>query len=534
MFEEGAPFSTIGSDVKAGAHSPTQRTAAYLFQIVCIVAPKSRSEDISTCQLHAETGAKREGRGAVKTRRSYPVLDSADVLYPPKEFPSPVQKTRQNQELSKAPREAQGRLGILMPGMGAVATTFMAGVEAVRRQKAVPVGSLSQLGTLKSEHGAVQRIVDVVPLAGLSEVVFGGWDIFPDDAFEAASKAGVLSPAQLADMEGFLRSIKPAPGVFDPRYLRNLSGPHTKAATHKRALAEAVIEDIERFKTEQRCSRLCMVWCGSTEISREPSDAHRDPGAFEAALDANDEGISPSQIYAYAALRCGIPLADGSPNSTLTLKAFQTLAVEAGVPIAGRDFKSGQTFLKTALAPALQARALGLRGWFSSNILGNRDGLVLEDPGAFQAKEASKLGVLDALFDAGAHPELYGKIDHEVRINYYAPRGDNKESWDNIDIFGWLEYPMQIKVNFLCRDSILAAPLVLDSALFLDLAARAGRAGIQDWLSFYWKAPVTADSAPPEHDIFAQRRVLDETLASFAAAGRSSRVTTGEGNKVGC
>jgi myo-inositol-1-phosphate synthase len=419
---------------------------------------------------------------------------------------------------NKSPTEiapATGKLGILMPGMGAVATTFMAGVEGARKGLTKPIGSLTQMGTIRLGKRTDNRsplIKDFVPLAKLDDIVFGGWDLFPDDAREAAAEAGVLSGEHQKALSEFLATIKPMPAVFEQEYVKRLSATHFKTGKNKMDLAEQVIADIEKFRKDNNCARLVMVWCGSTEVYRESQAVHATVASFEEGLRKSDPDIAPSQIYAYAALKCRVPYANGSPNLTLDTPALLELARENKVPITGKDFKTGQTFMKTLLAPGLKARLLGLEGWYSTNILGNRDGEVLDDPEAFKSKEVSKLGVLDYILQPDLHPDLYGKIDHVVRINYYPPRGDNKEGWDNIDIFGWMGYKMQIKVNFLCRDSILAAPLVLDLALFIDLAQRCKMSGIQEWLSFYWKSPQTAPGLYPEHDIFIQLMKLKNTL----------------------
>jgi len=406
-------------------------------------------------------------------------------------------------------------MGVLLPGMGAVATTFVAGVEAVRRGLALPIGSLTQLGHIRLGKRTEERnplVREFVPLAGLDDLVFGGWDPIPDDAYESARKAGVLEAGRVDEMRDFLSSVKPMPAVFDREYVKRLDGANVKRGANKRELGEQLREDIRRFKREQGCDRLVMVWCGSTEIFLKAGPEHADLAAFERAMAANDHAIAPSMVYAWAAIQEGVPFANGAPNLTLDVPALRDLARERGVPIAGKDFKTGQTMVKTVLAPMLKARMLGLSGWYSTNILGNRDGEVLDDPESFKTKEESKLGVLDYILQPQLHPELYGSIYHKVRINYYPPRGDNKEGWDNIDIFGWLGYPMQIKVDFLCRDSILAAPIVLDLALFLDLARRAGMSGIQEWLSFYFKSPMTAPGLYPEHDLFIQHWKLKNTL----------------------
>jgi myo-inositol-1-phosphate synthase len=410
---------------------------------------------------------------------------------------------------------AEGRLGVLMPGLGAVATTFIAGVEAVKKGIAQPVGSLTQMGNIrlgKRTENRNPKIKDFVPLAGLNDLVFGGWDIYEDNVYQAALKARVLEPALLQSIKPELEAIIPMKAAFDKRYVKNLDGTHVKSYANKEDLADQIRDDIRSFKAINNCSRLVMVWCGSTEIYMEASEVHTHLYAFEEGLRSNDANISPSMIYAYAALKEGVPFANGAPNLTVDTPALLELARLTDTPIAGKDFKTGQTLMKTILAPGLQARALGVNGWFSSNILGNRDGLVLDDPDNFKTKEVSKLGVLEDIFHPQDNPELYGNIYHKVRINYYPPAGDNKESWDNIDIFGWLGYQMQIKIDFLCRDSILAAPIVLDLALFMDLSKRAGMSGIQEWLSFYLKSPQTAEGLRPEHDIFKQLMKLQNTL----------------------
>ncbi len=408
-----------------------------------------------------------------------------------------------------------GTLGVLLPGMGAVATTFIAGVEAVRRGAGRPFGSLTQMGTIRlggRPEKRVPRIADFVPLAGLDQLVFGGWDVFPDTVYESALRAGVLERTQVEELKDFLHAIQPMPGAFDQRYVKKLNGTHVIGSRKKRDWANQLIEDIERFREEKGCDRLVMVWCGSTEVFLKPGPVHASLEAFEKGLDADDDAIPPSMVYAYAALKCGVPYANGAPNLSADVPALLELADEVGVPVAGKDFKTGQTLMKTILAPGLKARMIGIRGWYSTNILGNRDGEVLDDPESFKTKEESKLGVLDFILQPELYPELYGDISHVVRINYYPPRGDNKEGWDNVDIFGWLGYPMQIKIDFLCRDSILAAPIVLDLVLFLDLARRAGMAGIQEWLSFYWKSPMYAPELYPEHDLFIQQMKLKNTL----------------------
>ena len=412
-------------------------------------------------------------------------------------------------------KPAAGRLGVLTPGMGAVATTFYAGVLAVRRERALPIGSLTQMGHIRLGKRTDNRsplIKDFVPLAGLNDIVFGGWDPFPDNAFEAAVQAGVLGAADLFPLKDELETIKPMPAVFDRAYVRNIDGPNVKTGETKMDLARQLMEDMRRFQAENECGRLVVVWCGSTEIYEEPTAVHQSVEAFESGLRNSDPAIAPSQIYAYAALSLGIPFANGAPNLTVDFPAMEELAQRNGVPVCGKDFKTGQTLMKTILAPGLKARMLGIRGWFSTNILGNRDGEVLDDPDSFKTKEVSKLGVLETILQPELNPELYGDLYHKVRINYYPPAGDNKEGWDNIDIVGWLGYPMQIKVDFLCRDSILAAPIVLDLALFMDLAKRAGQKGIQEWLSFYFKSPQTAPGLYPEHDLFIQQTKLKNTL----------------------
>jgi myo-inositol-1-phosphate synthase len=409
----------------------------------------------------------------------------------------------------------KGRLGVLTPGIGAVSTTFMAGVELVRRGQAVPVGSLTQMGTIrlgKRTEARVPKIKDFVRLAELDDIQFGGWDVFPDDAFQAASKAGVLDPRDLDKAQKFLKNIKPMKAAFDQTYVRNLQGTHVKKGKTKFDLAEQIREDIREFKKKSKADRLVMVWCGSTEVFLRAEEVHRDLDSFEKAMKTNHPAIAPSMLYAYAAISESVPFANGAPNLTVDIPALEQYAKTKGVPITGKDFKTGQTLMKTILAPGFKARMIGLNGWFSTNILGNRDGEVLDDPGSFKTKEESKLGALEYILQPKLYPELYGKIHHKVRINYYPPRGDNKEGWDNIDIFGWLGYPMQIKVDFLCRDSILAAPIVLDLVLFLDLAKRAGMRGIQEWLSFYFKSPMCAPELYPEHDLFIQLMKLKNTL----------------------
>lgn len=410
---------------------------------------------------------------------------------------------------------AEGKLGILTPGLGAVATTFIAGVYAINKGLSKPIGSVSQMGNIRLGKRTENRyplIKDFVPLANLTDLVFGGWDIYEDNVYEAAVKAKVLEPQLLEAIRPELESIKPMRAVFDRTFVKNLDGNNVKSAATKYELAKQVMDDIENFKDAHDLNRVVVVWCGSTEIYFTAKPVHDNIENFEHGLKHNDPDISPSMIYAYAAIKLGVPFVNGAPNLTCDIPALVELSRETATPIAGKDFKTGQTLMKTILAPGLQARALGVNGWFSTNILGNRDGLVLDDPDNFKTKEVSKLGVLEDIFRPDTNPDLYGNIYHKIRINYYPPHGDNKESWDNIDIFGWLGYPMQIKVNFLCRDSILAAPIVLDLALFIDLAKRANLSGIQEWLSFYLKSPQTAPELRPEHDIFKQLMKLQNTL----------------------
>jgi len=413
----------------------------------------------------------------------------------------------------KAP---QGKLGILIPGMGAVTSTFIAGLEAVKRGISQPIGSLTQMGTIRLGKRTDKRaplIKDFVPLAKLDDLVCGGWDIFEDDCYAAAMKAGVLEPRLLDQVKEPLQAIKPWKAVFDQNYVRRLNGPNVKSAKSKMDLAKMVRDDIQAFKQKHNLSRLAMIWCGSTEIFMPPNDpAYQTIDSFEKALRENNPAIAPSMIYAYAALQEGIPFANGAPNLTADIPAMVELSKINGSPLAGKDYKTGQTWMKTVLAPGIKARLLGLAGWYSTNILGNRDGEVLDDPESFRTKEESKLSVLDYILQPELYPELYKDYYHKVRINYYPPRGDNKEGWDNIDIFGWLGYPMQIKIDFLCRDSILAAPIVLDVVLLLDLAQRSGMKGIQEWLSFYFKSPMTAPELYPEHDLFIQLMKLKNTL----------------------
>ncbi len=414
-----------------------------------------------------------------------------------------------------APRPATGRLGVLTPGLGAVATTFIAGVESIRRGLSKPIGSLTQMATIRLGKRTDKRspfIKEFVPLARLDDLVFGGWDPIPDDALTAARKAGVLQEKDLEPVADFLAAIKPMPAVFDQKYVSRLSGTNVKKGKSKRDLAEQLRQDIRDFKARHKLDRLVMVWCASTEVYIKAGPQHATIEQFEKAMDRNDEAIAPSMLYAWAAIMEGVPFANGAPNLTVDTPALLQLAIARGVPICGKDFKTGQTWMKTVIAPGLKARMLGLEGWYSTNILGNRDGEVLDDPASFKTKEESKLSVLHTILQPELYPDLYNGFSHVVRINYYPPRGDNKEGWDNIDIVGWMGYPMQIKVNFLCRDSILAAPIVLDLALFMDFAQRAGMKGIQEWLSFYFKSPMAAQGLQPEHDLFIQQTKLKNTL----------------------
>ena len=412
-------------------------------------------------------------------------------------------------------REAHGRLGVLMPGMGAVTTTFLAGLESIRRGLYPAYGSLTQMGHIRLGRRDENRqplIKDIVPLAALPDIVCAGWDIFPDDCYEAAKHAAVLTPEQLEPVRDFLSAIKPMPAVFDRRYVKKLDGPHVKTGATWWDKHLMLQEDIQKFAADKKVSRMVMIWCASTEAYMTPTAVHQSIESFEQGLKNNDENISPSMVYAYTALKNKIPFINGSPHLCTDMPALTQLAALCDAPIAGKDYKTGQTLMKTIIAPGLKARMLGIDGWFSTNLLGNRDGEVLEDPDSFKSKEVSKLSVLDAVLQPDLYPELYGKLHHMVRINYYPPRGDDKEGWDNIDIFGWMGRKMQIKINFLCRDSILAAPVVLDLVLFADLAARAGMHGIQEWLSFYFKSPMTAPSIYPEHDLFIQLTKLKNTL----------------------
>ncbi len=409
----------------------------------------------------------------------------------------------------------KGKLGVLIPGFGAVSTTFIAGVTAVKKGLAEPIGSLTQMGTVrlgKRTEKRIPLIQDFVELADMHDLVFGGWDIFPDNVYQSALTAGVLEKDLLARVRKETEPIKPWKAVFDQRYVKKLMGPHVKEARTKYDHAMLLMEDIRKFQEDNRLDRMIMVWCASTEIFMKRNPVHQSLAAFEKAMKDNHEAVAPSMIYAYASLKSGVPFANGAPNLTVDIPALHELADMHNVPVAGKDFKTGQTLMKTILAPGLKARMIGLSGWFSTNILGNRDGEVLDDPESFKTKEESKLSVLEYILQPQVYPALYKNFTHKVRINYYPPRGDNKEGWDNIDIFGWLGYPMQIKIDFLCRDSILAAPIVLDLVLFLDLAKRAGMKGIQEWLSFYFKSPMCAPEVYPEHDLFIQLMKLKNTL----------------------
>ena len=410
---------------------------------------------------------------------------------------------------------ATGRLGILLAGLGAVSTTLIAGVHAIRKGLAAPTGSLTQMGTIrlgKRTDGRSPLIRDFVPLAALDDLVFGGWDIFADNCYQAARKAEVLRRGLLDQVRPELEAVQPWPAVFDRSYVKKLAGPNVKTGASKRDLAEQLRADIRRFREAQGVDRLVLIWCGSTEVYMEEEDVHQSLDAFERGLEASDPAIPSSMIYAYAALKEGIPYANAAPNLSADVPALEELALRTGSPLAGKDLKTGQTLMKTMVAPGLKARLLGVSGWYSTNILGNRDGEVLDDPESFKTKEESKKSVLDHILQPELYPTLYDDLHHVVRINYYPPRGDNKEGWDNIDLVGWLDYPMQLKINFLCRDSILAAPIVLDVALFLDLATRAGMSGIQEWLSFYFKSPIHRRDLYPEHDLFIQLMKLKNTL----------------------
>jgi myo-inositol-1-phosphate synthase len=453
----------------------------------------------------------------------------------PSQWHRPLMELARNRGIALEPQDfvsmempaiepADGRLGVLLVGLGAVASTFIAGVEQIRQGMGQPVGSITQMATIrlgKRSERQTPLIRDFIPLAGLDQLVFGAWDPIPDNAYEAAIKSGVLS--QHDDIEpiaGFLQSIEPMPAAFDRRFVKRIQGTNTRSARTNLELADGIREDIRRFKSDNSCDRLVMVYCASTEKFVETADVHQDLEGFVGGLEGNDENIAPSMIYAYAAMMEGVPFANGSPSLAIDIPALEKLARDEQVPICGKDFKTGQTLVKTVVAPMLKARMLGLDGWFSTNILGNRDGEVLDEPENFKTKEESKLGVLEYILQPDLYPDLYADAYHKVRINYYPPRGDNKEGWDNIDIFGWLGRRMQIKINFLCSDSILAAPLVLDVALFMDLAKRAGLGGIQEWLSFYFKSPQHAQSVYPEHDLFIQQTKLKNTLRWLRGAGQ--------------
>jgi myo-inositol-1-phosphate synthase len=412
-------------------------------------------------------------------------------------------------------QDPKGKLGVLIPGLGAVSTTFIAGVQAIIDKHTIPYGSLTQMGTIrlgKRTDNRVPLIKDFVPLARLEDMAFAAWDVFEDNGYEAAKKAGVLNEVDLLKAKPRLQSIKPMKAVFDQKYAKRLNGTWIKKGANKMELAEQVMDDIANFKKQEALDRSIMIWCASTEIFIKPQEVHSTLYKFEKAMKENHEAIPNSMVYAYAALKSGVPFINGAPNLTVDIPALSELAKDSNLPVCGKDFKTGQTLMKTILAPGLKARLLGLSGWFSTNILGNRDGEVLDDPDNFKTKEESKLSVLEYILQPDVYPELYKDFYHKVRINYYPPRGDNKESWDNIDIFGWMGYPMQIKVNFLCRDSILAAPIVLDLVLLTDLAMRMGMRGVQEWLSFYFKSPMTAPGLYPEHDIFIQLMKLKNTL----------------------
>ena len=422
----------------------------------------------------------------------------------------------------KSPKEIlqpKGRLGVLLVGLGAVSTTFIAGVNAIRKNLASPTGALSQIGTIRlgrRTEGRSPLIKEFVPLASLDDLVFGAWDIFDENCYEAAKTAGVLEKGMLEQLRPELETIRPWPAVFDQQYVKRLLGPNLKTGINKRDLADQIVEDIRRFKTENELDRMVMVWCGSTEIFMKPKPVHQTLAAFEKGLEESDDDIPSSMIYAYAAIKEGLPYANAAPKLSADIPALVELAAQTGAPLAGKDLKTGQTLIKTIVAPGLKARLLGVAGWYSTNILGNRDGEVLDDPESFRTKEESKKSVLDYILQPELYPTLYNDLHHVVRINYYPPRGDNKEGWDNIDLVGWLDYPMQLKINFLCRDSILAAPIVLDLVLFLDLAKRAGMSGVQEWLSFYFKSPIHAPDLYPEHDLFIQLMKLKNTLRYVA------------------
>jgi myo-inositol-1-phosphate synthase len=412
-------------------------------------------------------------------------------------------------------KKPEGKLAILLPGLGAVSTTLIAGVMLARKGLASPVGSLTQTGTIrlgKRTDNRTPRIKEFAPLASLDDIVFGSWDLFPDNALESAVHAQVLESKHIDPIKDDLALIKPMTAAFYPEYVKRLSGTHVKTGATKADIVEQLRADIRNFIKNNGADRAVCVWCGSTEIFLEQTEVHQSIKSFEKGLLENDPNIPNSMLYAWACLKEGVPYANGAPNLTVDVPCMLELARETQTPVCGKDFKTGQTFMKTLLAPGFKARMLGMKGWFSTNILGNRDGEVLDEPGSFKSKEVSKLGAIEQILQPELYPELYGDIYHKVRIEYYPPRGDAKEGWDNIDIFGWLNYPMQIKIDFLCRDSILAAPLVLDLALFSDLGKRAGFRGVQEWLSFYFKSPQTATGLYPEHDIFIQSMKLKNTL----------------------
>lgn len=416
--------------------------------------------------------------------------------------------------MEKEIAKAEGKLGVLIVGVGgAVATTLMTGVLSARRGIAKPIGSVSQMGRMKMQDNVERNIKDIVPLSRLEDIVFGGWDIFPENAYDAAIYAEVLQSKDIDPVKEELQAIRPMPAAFDHNWAKRLNGTNIKQTATRWEMVEQLRQDIRNFKEANQCSRIVVLWAASTEIYIPESEVHASLSALEAAMKANDtQHISPSMCYAYAAVAEGAPFVMGAPNLCVDIPAMWEFSKKMNVPIAGKDFKSGQTLMKTVLAPMFKTRLLGVSGWFSTNILGNRDGEVLDDPDNFKTKEVSKLSVIENIFEPEKYPDLYGNVYHKVRINYYPPRKDNKEAWDNIDIFGWMDYPMQIKVNFLCRDSILAAPIALDLVLFSDLAARAGLCGIQTWLSFFCKSPMHDHEHQPEHDLFAQWRILKQQL----------------------
>ncbi len=414
---------------------------------------------------------------------------------------------------------AKGKLGVLIPGFcGAISTTLIGGIEAVKAGEGQAIGSLTQMGRIRLGKRTEKKnplIKDFVPLADLNDLVFGGWDIFDENLYQSALKAAVLSRPQIESLRGKLAALRPMKAAFDRRYVKNITGPNVKKGKNKYELAMQLVEDIKAFKKDNGLDRAVMIWCASTETYIAPNDVHMSIAKFEKGMKANHPAISMSTLYAYAAIKCGVPFINGAPNLSCNIPALVELAKKSGVPVAGSDYKTGQTLMKTIIAPGLKARALGIRGWFSTNILGNRDGEVLDDPASFKTKEVSKLSVLDSILHPEVYPELYKDLYHKVTINYYPPRGDNKEGWDNIDIFGWLGYPMQLKVDFLCRDSILAAPLALDLVLFMDLAKRAGMGGTQEWLSFFFKSPMHAPEVYAENDLFVQLEKFENNLRNM-------------------